>query len=75
MVVSRIYDAADISHDPQFLARDMLLRVEDPELGEIVVPGFVPKFSVDAGLGQVDRTGNGRRSQRACLLRSAGSQR
>jgi len=49
VVVSRIYDAADISRDPQFLARDMLLRVEDPELGEIVLPGFVPKLSVTPG--------------------------
>ncbi len=49
VVVSRIYDAADISRDPQFLARDMLLRVDDPELGEIVIPGFVPKLSVTPG--------------------------
>lgn len=49
VVVSRIYDTADISRDPQFLARDMLLRVEDPELGEIVIPGFVPKLSVTPG--------------------------
>lgn len=50
VVVARIYDAADISRDPQFLARNMLLRVEDPELGEIVVPGFVPKLSVTPGV-------------------------
>jgi formyl-CoA transferase len=50
VVVARIFDAADISRDPQFLARDMLLRVEDPELGEIVIPGFVPKLSVTPGV-------------------------
>ena len=49
VVVSRLYDVADISRDPQFLARDMLLHVEDPELGDIVVPGFVPKLSVTPG--------------------------
>ncbi len=49
VVVSRLYDAADISSDPQFLARDMLLHVDDPELGDIVVPGFVPKLSVTPG--------------------------
>jgi len=49
VVVSRVYDVADISRDPQFLARDMLLHVEDPELGDIVVPGFVPKLSVTPG--------------------------
>ena len=49
VVVSRLYDVADISHDPQFLARDMLLHVEDPELGDIVVPGLVPKLSVTPG--------------------------
>lgn len=49
VVVSRIYDVADISHDPQFLARDMLLHAEDPELGDLVLPGFVPKLSVTPG--------------------------
>ncbi|MHA3700592.1 CaiB/BaiF CoA transferase family protein [Jatrophihabitans sp. YIM 134969] len=50
VVVSRIYDVADISHDPQFQARDMLLRVEDPDLGELVLPGFVPKLSESPGV-------------------------
>ena len=49
VVVSRIYDVSDISRDPQFLARDMLLHADDPELGDIVVPGFVPKLSVSPG--------------------------
>jgi crotonobetainyl-CoA:carnitine CoA-transferase CaiB-like acyl-CoA transferase len=49
VVVSRLYDVADISSDPQFLARDMLLHVADPELGDIVVPGFVPKLSASPG--------------------------
>ena len=58
VVVSRIYDVADISRDPHFMARDMLLRVEDPELGEIVVPGLVPKLSKSPG--SVRWTGPGR---------------
>jgi crotonobetainyl-CoA:carnitine CoA-transferase CaiB-like acyl-CoA transferase len=45
VVVSAIYDIADIAADPHFRARDMILRVEDPELGEIAVPGFVPKLT------------------------------
>ena len=57
VVVAPIYNVADISRDPQFLARDMLLRVEDPELGEIVLPGFVPKLS--ATPGRVKWTGPG----------------
>ena len=45
VVVSPIYDAADIANDPHYAARDMILRVEDPHMGEIAVPGFIPKFS------------------------------
>lgn len=45
VVASPIYNAADICADPHYRDRDMILRVKDPELGEIAVPGFVPKFS------------------------------
>jgi formyl-CoA transferase len=40
-----IYTIADIFEDPQFQARDMLVKHEDPEFGEYVGPGIVPKFS------------------------------
>ena len=46
---SRIYDAADMFEDPHFLARKVLLRVRDRELGDAVVPSVVPKLSRSPG--------------------------
>lgn len=40
-----IYSIADIMQDPHFLAREMIVQMEDPELGPVEVPGPVPKFS------------------------------
>jgi crotonobetainyl-CoA:carnitine CoA-transferase CaiB-like acyl-CoA transferase len=45
VICGPIYTIADIFEDPQFQARDMLLRHDDPEFGEYVGPGIVPKFS------------------------------
>ncbi len=45
VICGPIYTIADIFEDPQFQARDMLLKHEDPEFGEYVGPGIVPKFS------------------------------
>jgi crotonobetainyl-CoA:carnitine CoA-transferase CaiB-like acyl-CoA transferase len=45
VVSSSIYDIADISNDAHYRAREMILHVDDPDLGEIAVPGFVPKLS------------------------------
>jgi formyl-CoA transferase len=48
--VSRINTVADIAADPQFLARDMLLQVEDDRLERpLLVPGVVPKLSRTPG--------------------------
>ncbi|MAO54529.1 MAG: carnitine dehydratase [Rhodospirillaceae bacterium] len=44
-----INSIADIFQDPQFKARDQLLKVSDPEVGEVVVPGVVPKLSKTPG--------------------------
>lgn len=43
-VYRNIYSAADIVEDPQFWARDDLIMVPDPDLGEIMMPGVIPKF-------------------------------
>jgi crotonobetainyl-CoA:carnitine CoA-transferase CaiB-like acyl-CoA transferase len=43
-----IYSIADIMQDPHFLAREMIVQMEDPELGPVEVPGPVPKFSRSA---------------------------
>jgi succinyl-CoA---D-citramalate CoA-transferase len=45
VICGPIYTIADIFEDPQFQARDMLVKHEDPEFGEYVGPGIVPKFS------------------------------
>ena len=44
-----INSVADIFKDPQFEARDNLLRFNDPDAGEIVVPGVIPKLSKTPG--------------------------
>jgi formyl-CoA transferase len=45
VICGPIYTIADIFEDPQYRARDMLMKHEDPEFGEYLGPGIVPKFS------------------------------
>lgn len=45
VVCSPINSIADIARDPQFLARGMIRRFDDPHLGDVAVPGIVPKLS------------------------------
>jgi succinyl-CoA---D-citramalate CoA-transferase len=45
VICGPIYTIADIFEDPQFQAREMLVTHVDPEFGEYVGPGIVPKFS------------------------------
>ncbi len=40
---------ADIFEDPHFEAREMLVTMEDPELGELKSPGIIPKLSETPG--------------------------
>jgi len=41
-----VYSIADIASDPQYEARDMILRLLGPDgVGELLVPGVVPKFA------------------------------
>ena len=48
--VSRINSIADIVSDPQFIARDMIVSVEDDRLERpLLVPGVVPKLSRTPG--------------------------
>ena len=42
---SLIYSIADIFEDPHYKARENLLRVTDPRVGEVVVPAPVPRLS------------------------------
>jgi crotonobetainyl-CoA:carnitine CoA-transferase CaiB-like acyl-CoA transferase len=52
VVCSPVYTVADIFEDPQYRARDMLIPMQDPELGEIIAPGVVPKLSETPGAAQ-----------------------
>jgi formyl-CoA transferase len=49
VICGPIYTIADIFRDEQFHAREMLVTHEDPEFGEYVGPGIVPKFSETPG--------------------------
>ena len=49
VICGPIYTIADIFEDEHFRARDMLVAHEDPEFGEYVGPGIVPKFSETPG--------------------------
>lgn len=52
---SAVYDMEDVFNDEQYLAREALVRVRDPELGEALVQNVVPKFSETPG--SVDHLG------------------
>jgi crotonobetainyl-CoA:carnitine CoA-transferase CaiB-like acyl-CoA transferase len=60
--VSRVNTIADIFEDQHYRAREMLLRIPHPKLGEVTVTGVVPKLSrtpgaiVKAGSGIGDDT-------------------
>ena len=45
VICGPIYTIADIFEDPQYQAREMLVTHVDPEFGEYIGPGIVPKFS------------------------------
>jgi crotonobetainyl-CoA:carnitine CoA-transferase CaiB-like acyl-CoA transferase len=49
VVCGPVYTIADIFDDVQYRARDMLLTMDDPELGPLVTPGVVPKLSETPG--------------------------
>lgn len=44
-----IYSAKDIVEDPQYQEREMIIKVEHPQLGEFPMPGIVPKLSRTPG--------------------------
>jgi formyl-CoA transferase len=45
VICGPIYTIADIFEDEHYWAREMLVKHVDPEFGEYVGPGVVPKFS------------------------------
>ncbi len=50
-----IFTVADIAEDPHYAARENIARVPDPEKGEVVMPGVVPKMM--ATPGRIDHVG------------------
>ncbi|WP_246945080.1 CaiB/BaiF CoA transferase family protein [Bacillus pinisoli] len=44
-----IYTAKDILEDPHYQEREMIIKVDHPELGEFPMPGVVPKLSRTPG--------------------------
>ncbi|MBU8769060.1 MULTISPECIES: CaiB/BaiF CoA transferase family protein [Cytobacillus] len=44
-----IYTAKDILEDPHYKERDMIIKVDHPQLGEFPMPGIVPKLSRTPG--------------------------
>ena len=42
---SKVYDIADALADPQMQAREAVIQLPDPQLGEIPAPCIVPRFS------------------------------
>ena len=49
VICGPVYTIADIFEDEHYWAREMLLKHEDPEFGEYVGPGIVPKLSETPG--------------------------
>lgn len=49
---SRIFSVEDMFGDPQFLARDMLLKARLPDGKEFRMPGIVPKLSETPGASE-----------------------
>ena len=49
VICGPIYTVADMFKDEHFWAREMLLKHEDPEIGEFIGPGLIPKFTGTPG--------------------------
>ncbi|MCE2465846.1 MAG: CoA transferase, partial [Dehalococcoidia bacterium] len=48
-VVGPVYDIAQIVADPHYRARDDIIEIQDPDLGDTKMVGVVPKFSSTPG--------------------------
>ncbi|MGP8078003.1 MAG: CaiB/BaiF CoA transferase family protein [Thermoplasmata archaeon] len=49
LAISRVFDIADIAHDPHYQAREMFVEWDDPVAGRVKGPGIAPKFSETPG--------------------------
>jgi crotonobetainyl-CoA:carnitine CoA-transferase CaiB-like acyl-CoA transferase len=55
--VAPVYTIADIFEDQHYRAREMLMRIPHPKIGEVTMPGVVPKLSRTPG--RVAKAGSG----------------
>jgi crotonobetainyl-CoA:carnitine CoA-transferase CaiB-like acyl-CoA transferase len=69
--VSRVNTVADIFEDQHYRAREMLLRLPHPSLGEVTMPGVVPKLSRTPGAVVAPGSGIGA-DTRAVLTKGLG---
>ena len=47
--IAPVYDAGQILEDPHYRARESFVRLPDPDLGEITIPGIVARLSRTPG--------------------------
>lgn len=67
---TRIYDMRDIFVDPHYRTREMLVELQDPELGAVTVAGVVPKMSGTPG--RIRKCGARQGTDTRAVLRSVG---
>ena len=74
-IVGPVYDVADAFEDDQYRAREDIVAVEDPELGELRTAAPVPKFSRTPG--EVDHAGprHGHTTRRSISEKSVSTNR
>jgi crotonobetainyl-CoA:carnitine CoA-transferase CaiB-like acyl-CoA transferase len=49
VAIAPVYNIEDIFKEPHYWERDALTKVQDPDLGEVIVQGITPKFSRTPG--------------------------
>jgi crotonobetainyl-CoA:carnitine CoA-transferase CaiB-like acyl-CoA transferase len=55
VVAEKVFDMEDIANSAIFKEREAIIRVQDPDLGEVRMSGVIPKFRLNPGA--VRRTG------------------
>jgi len=54
---TQIYTIEDCANDPQFQDRGMVQTVQDPNFGEVLHPGIVPRFDDQGPAGRINWAG------------------
>ena len=69
--IAPVYSIADIFRDEHVAARDLLVEMEDEELGTVTLPGVVPKLSETPGRIEHPGPRLGERAREALLRRTS----